>query len=143
MRIREIFLQLRLIADTPPPPGLKGRRVNTRVHCVLHAKLLVSRARNACACSSALDTLTSNVASSLDCHLKDDDKRTRDSITEAFRTAMVGYVYGEDADVAKFYDHEVEPVIALGEEEERYKRMVDVLRCVEGEKKREGSGVYA
>lgn len=55
---------------------------------------------------------------------------------ETFRLAFERYLSGEDVDVVKIYD-EVEGILSLAFGEafakDRHSRMVDVLRCVEGE----------
>lgn len=54
----------------------------------------------------------------------------------SFRLAFERYIFGEDVDVVKLYD-EVEAILSLAFGEtlanDRHSRMVDVLRCVEGE----------
>lgn len=55
---------------------------------------------------------------------------------KAFRVSLCRYASGEDVDVARFYD-EVEALILVElsegkEKKDRYKRMVEVLTCVEG-----------
>lgn len=65
-------------------------------------------------------------------------RKLRSASTQAFCRALRRYASGQDVDVAKFYQ-DVESLICAGldgEEDEydvRYPRMVDVLRCIEGE----------
>lgn len=67
------------------------------------------------------------------------ESKIRSASTQAFRRALRRYASGQDVDVAKFYQ-DVESLICAGLDEEddvydvRYPRMVDVLRCVEGER---------
>lgn len=64
--------------------------------------------------------------------------KIRSTSTQAFRRALRRYASGQDVDVAKFYE-DVESLVCAGLGGEdvydvRYPRMVDVLRCVEGER---------
>lgn len=67
-------------------------------------------------------------------HAKDNNGSNNARIV-AFRLALGRYISGEDVDVVKLYAA-VEAILsmAFGEEnaKDRYSRMVDVLRCVEG-----------
>ena len=62
---------------------------------------------------------------------------------QAFRVALARYASGQDVDVAKVYN-EVETLFFAGLDRDedydvRYPRMVDVLRCVEGENEKSRS----
>lgn len=97
----------------------------------------------------ALERLTADIAANLNGHreaaveeVKDsNDAKDNGSVSSnarigAFRLALGRYISGEDVDVVKLYD-EVEVILSLAFGEtlanERHSRMVEVLRCVEGE----------
>ena len=65
------------------------------------------------------------------------DHSSNNTRIEVFRLALGRYISGEDVDVVKLYD-EVEMILSLAFEKtlakDRHSRMVDVLRCVEGER---------